>query len=285
MYCCLFILIFISSAFVGCGRKSSSPIEAVLATFHNPHSPEVLIAAHRAVHLKFPENSLAAIQHAIDLGVAIIEIDVRQSADGKLILMHDKTVDRMTGGSGRVDSFTWAEIKTLHLKSAPGDTLVHFVPTLEQALFLGKDDLMFDLDVKSAVLADLVALVQKTGTQRQVMFFNHDFAVLDSIKKLDPQLIVLPRAETLADVEQIIRRFHSPVIQINADIFNVRVDSLIKKSGANLWVNSLGAIDKKARNVNVTSAYSPFIVGNADIVQTDHPDLWLTFLKEQKQKI
>ncbi|KAA3616327.1 MAG: glycerophosphodiester phosphodiesterase [Calditrichaeota bacterium] len=279
---CTYLLAIILLIVAGCESKKTSPVSKILYTFNNPSSPEVLVAAHRAVHLYYPENSLAAIQHAIDMGVAIIEIDVRQTMDGMLILMHDKTLERTTNGTGRVDSLMWSDIKKLSLKNAPDDSLTHFIPTLEQALLLGKNHLMFDLDNKSASLRDLVALVQKTETQKQVMFFDHDFAVLDSIKLLDPKLLVLPRAETFEEVKMAIARFNSPVIQINADIFTSAVDSTIKAAGANLWVNSLGKLDRKARKDSVQSAYLPFIIGNADIVQTDNPDLWLKLLDETR---
>src|SRR5262249_6466235 len=75
----------------------------------------ILTSAHRGEHLRHPENSLPAIQAAIDAGMDFVELDVRTTADGNLVLMHDRTVDRMTNGQGAVASMTLAEVRKLDL--------------------------------------------------------------------------------------------------------------------------------------------------------------------------
>ena len=72
--------------------------EAIRAKLMVPTSSEVLVVAHRAAWKNAPENSLLSIQHAIDMGADIIEIDIRQTKDGEFILMHDKTLNRTTNG-------------------------------------------------------------------------------------------------------------------------------------------------------------------------------------------
>ncbi|WP_367211021.1 glycerophosphodiester phosphodiesterase family protein [Sphingobacterium sp. R2] len=74
----------------------------------------VHIAAHRGAHLKQPENSIAAIEEAIRQGASVVEVDVRASKDGVLVLMHDKTVNRTTTGQGEVAKHTYAELQKLH---------------------------------------------------------------------------------------------------------------------------------------------------------------------------
>ena len=59
----------------------------------------VMVAAHRGMHITWPENSLAAIRAAAEAGIALAEVDVRHTADDVLVLMHDDTVDRTTTGS------------------------------------------------------------------------------------------------------------------------------------------------------------------------------------------
>lgn len=75
----------------------------------------ILASAHRGEHLRHPENSLPAIQAAIDAGMDYVELDVRTSSDGYLVLMHDPTVDRMTNGKGAIKDMTLAEIRQLDL--------------------------------------------------------------------------------------------------------------------------------------------------------------------------
>jgi glycerophosphoryl diester phosphodiesterase len=72
-----------------------------------------LIFAHRGASADAPENTLAAFQRALDDGAPAIEFDVKLSADGHVVLIHDQTVDRTTDGHGRVSRLTLAQLKDL----------------------------------------------------------------------------------------------------------------------------------------------------------------------------
>jgi glycerophosphoryl diester phosphodiesterase len=79
--------------------------------------PGVRVVAHRGgALLGPPENTLPAIEKAIEVGADLIEVDIRQTSDGHLVLMHDETVNRTTNGRGRVDSLTLKEIRALEIK-------------------------------------------------------------------------------------------------------------------------------------------------------------------------
>lgn len=87
--------------------------------------------AHRGLHNDTrAENSLSAFRAAVDAGYGI-ELDVRLSADGEMVVFHDDTLERVTEGEGRVDSKTLSELRTLHL-SETADT----VPTFAEVLSL-----------------------------------------------------------------------------------------------------------------------------------------------------
>src|SRR5690242_21467067 len=71
----------------------------------------VVIIGHRGAAGHAPENTLAAIRKGIDLGVDFVEIDVRRTADGVLVALHDETVNRTTNGKGRVDRMSLRDVK------------------------------------------------------------------------------------------------------------------------------------------------------------------------------
>ena len=71
------------------------------------------IVAHRGYSAKYPENTLAAFQAAMDCGVPMIELDVTLSRDRKLIVIHDDNLERTTNGHGPVNQYTLAELKQL----------------------------------------------------------------------------------------------------------------------------------------------------------------------------
>lgn len=80
-------------------------------------SEYVWVASHRGDWIYAPENSTTALEHAIFFGSDLIETDVRLTKDGKIIMMHDATVDRTTNGKGNIADLTLAEIKELRLRN------------------------------------------------------------------------------------------------------------------------------------------------------------------------
>ncbi|MEK7869563.1 MAG: glycerophosphodiester phosphodiesterase family protein, partial [Nitrospirota bacterium] len=88
----------------------------------------VLSIGHRGAAGHAPENTLGAIHKGIALGVDFIEIDVRRTADGALVILHDETVNRTTNGKGRVDRLSLREIQTFSAGNG------EIIPTLEDAL-------------------------------------------------------------------------------------------------------------------------------------------------------
>ena len=87
-------------------------VDTILNDFY--HRPErVMVAAHRSAHLVYPENSLAAIKDAIEIGADIIELDVRKTKDGVYVLLHDKNIDRTTIAKGEVSNYTYDQLNAI----------------------------------------------------------------------------------------------------------------------------------------------------------------------------
>ena len=72
-----------------------------------------LVIAHRGGAAQWPENTLYAFRNAVESGADALEFDVHATSDGKLVVIHDATVDRTTDGSGRVDGMTWEALQDL----------------------------------------------------------------------------------------------------------------------------------------------------------------------------
>jgi len=125
--------------------------------------------AHRGDSAHLPENTLEAFDAAIGAGAEVVEFDVRMTADGVPVVMHDATVDRTTEGSGLVRSMTLEEIRSLRIRRPGGGAAG--VPTLQDVLraLAGRaaadieiknvpGDADFDPDREDAVDATLAAL-------------------------------------------------------------------------------------------------------------------------------
>lgn len=102
----------------------------------------IFVAAHRGWRSKYPENTMAAFRAALELGVDQIETDVRVTADGELVLIHDDTVDRTTNGEGKVCDMTFAQLRALD--AGDGEK----IPTLVEFLELVKDHPTITLDIE-----------------------------------------------------------------------------------------------------------------------------------------
>ena len=131
----------------------------------------VLRIGHRGAAGYAAENTLAAIQKGIALGVDFIEIDVRCTADGVLVILHDETVNRTTNGKGRVDRLSLREIKNLNAGNDES------IPTLEEVLNVvkGKAGLMVELKI-TGVARQAVEAVREAEFREPVIYasFLHD---------------------------------------------------------------------------------------------------------------
>ena len=118
--------------------------------------------AHRGGAAHAPENSWAAFEHAIKLGYAYLETDARATSDGKLMAFHDRTLDRMTDGSGPIGSRTYREVSALRVADSEP------IPLIEDLLGAWPDA-RFNIDLKDepgiALLADVL---RRTGAWDRV---------------------------------------------------------------------------------------------------------------------
>lgn len=93
-----------------------------------------IVVAHRGNRVAHPENTLESLQSAVDLGVDALEFDVRMSADGVPVVIHDAELVRTTGASGLVRERTLAELRALNAASAFAGHAPLTIPTLEEVL-------------------------------------------------------------------------------------------------------------------------------------------------------
>ncbi len=110
----------------------------------------VIAVGHRGTMKFAPENTLAAFDKAISMGARAIEMDVRMTADGEFVIMHDATVDRTTNGRGLVSGMTLNEVRALDAGSWFSDDFAgERVPTMREALRHLKGRAAVDIDFKA----------------------------------------------------------------------------------------------------------------------------------------
>ncbi|MCK9408776.1 MAG: glycerophosphodiester phosphodiesterase family protein [Bacteriovoracaceae bacterium] len=160
---------------------------------------------HRGASSIAPENTLAAFNKAIDLGVDYFELDVRTTADDSLVIMHDEFVTRTTNGTGSVQSKTYESIRTLDAGSKFSAAYAgEKVPSLYEALKLAKDrHSKVCIHIYVADIANVVKLLQAMKMQPQVVIFSFEFAHLQQTKNLDSTIAVLYLADAATGNEAV----------------------------------------------------------------------------------
>ena len=272
-----FVLLFFINAPLVLAQR---PVDEIRSDFLDANSKYVLVAAHRAAHLVHPENSLPAIQRAIDLGVDIIELDVKVTKDGVPVLMHDGTINRTTTGSGKPSDFTFEEIRRFRLIHK-GDTTEEVSPTFEEALVMVKDKVHDDIDIKTDQLDSIIAVIKKVECTDQVFWFDNDYEALQYVRDNDSEFMLMPRAYSYEMADSAIVRFSPEAVHIDFSFYNAEVTRLIRTSDARIWINALGAYDPAFGTDREDEALNKILIYGANIIQTDQPELLLKALRKR----
>lgn len=274
-----FVLLLLLLLVACSGTQPSGHIDKILEHFHDPSSDYVMVAAHRAVHLSYPENSLSAIKHAIELGVDIVELDVRSSKDGILVLMHDGTINRTTNGSGRVEDYTFTELQEFRLKKKDGTHTSERIPGFEEALNTARGHIMVDIDLKTDQVKPIVETVIRTRTQAQVFYFTDDYNVLKEIQDLDDGSMCMPIAYSYEMADSALQLLSPPVLHIDHSFYSLEVTELIRKNNARIWINALGDFDEKIHRGDALEVVNTLLMHKANIIQTEEPGKLLLYLR------
>lgn len=215
------------------------------------------IVAHRGVWQDAPENSLLSIQRAIDAGYDVVEIDVRGTLDGEFALLHDDTLERMTGLTSEPEQLTLKELTSVPLRNRDGgpDNAVtnQKIPSLRDVFELTRDKIFIHLDIKHRhVIPEVLAYAQNMGVDQQVDFWadlktEEDLNwIKDNIDFHDVPFIArthLEHDDADAQVE-LVFRLKPLICEVSfKDIAQVKaISQRFHDAGITLWVNTLDGV-------------------------------------------
>ena len=148
------------------------------------------VAAHRGGGHTRPENTLAAFREAVRLGAHQIELDVRRSADGALVVIHDETVDRTTDGRGAVAALPLAELRRLDAGRSHGPAFAgERIPTLDEVLDAMPPDVWLNIEIKRGepIAGDVARLLAERGRTAQAFLACGNAAAREA-RAADPRL-------------------------------------------------------------------------------------------------
>ncbi|TIP14315.1 MAG: glycerophosphodiester phosphodiesterase family protein [Mesorhizobium sp.] len=248
-----------------------------------------IVVVHRGIWEAAPENSLLAVDRAITGGHKVVEIDVRRTVDGELVLLHDETFARVADLPRRPEEMTAAEVRRLRLRNRDGGSTnimtAEHPPTLDELFELTRGRIFIHLDVKErSVIPEVVARVKAMGVAQEVDFWGNfttpdDLAwARESIKPHD--ILFMPKiqlkAQNAAEQIEMAVDYGSPVCEIVyetlADIEALR--ELLDRRGISIWCNTLdgvacGGFTDTAALRDPDRIWGRLIGAGVSIIQTD----------------
>ncbi len=165
-----------------------------------------LVASHRGGPAPgYPENALQTLSHALDAGIVVHEIDVAESRDGVLFLMHDRTLGRTTTGSVFVADTDWAVIETLNLKDNDGQVTDFTAPKLSDVLLWARrTGAIVELDKKDTTsFRNIVSHVRAAEAEDHVILISYNDKQAIEIAGLAPDLMMTASVNSRSHQEEL----------------------------------------------------------------------------------
>ncbi len=277
------ILIFALHRFITVGPRPEQP------ALKNPP----LLFAHRGGAALWPENTLLAFEQAAQLGVDVLELDTHLTADGELVVIHDKTVDRTTDGSGKVIDMTVAELKRLdaayRFTTDDGESYPYrgqgiTIPTLQEVLSAFpqarinieiKDD-----DVRAA--QRLAEIIDEFQAQERVIVVSFHDKPLDAFRQLQPHVATAagPGETRTFYILSFLHlwRFH----RAHADAYQVPVSKGSARFDAPRFIDHAHKLNQQVHfwTINDAAEMRRLLSLGADGIMTDRPDIGMEVFRD-----
>lgn len=161
-------------------------------------SSRLLIIAHRGVSSQAPENTLSAFHKVVASGANVVELDIRQTKDSALVILHDGTVDRTSNGHGDVEDFILAELRRLDAGSWFDTSFSHErIPTLKEALDAIDSSLTIIIEIKEdnnrypGIEEGVLWTIRQQRIESRVIVKSFDRSVLKRFRSMAPDIPLL----------------------------------------------------------------------------------------------
>lgn len=250
---------------------------ALISAFKYSPDQDVIISVHRGGKgLKnYPENCLETLKYINDSIPAIYEIDVAQTRDNVLVLMHDNTLERTTTGTDRLNKYTFEELQAFNLKDDYGNQTNFKIPALKDVLVWAKqNNVVLTLDKKRSVSFDaIVALVKQVEAEDVSIIITYDMDQATEAHKLAPNLLLSVSARNQKELDWLL---HSNIPTQNMLAFTGTKLSpndfykTVQSYGIKTILGTLGNLDKQAEAKGEVP-YTIWKDKGIDVFATDRP--------------
>ncbi len=217
----------------------------------------IKIIAHRGVHKSLPENTLPAFQAAVDLRLDYVEIDVRTTADGYMVLRHDNAFDRKSGSRQMVSDLTLQQIHKVDEK----------IPLFGEALAYMSGKIGVYVDVKRAAPKAVIAELEKHNMLDYAVIYAGESALAEMIR-INPAVKIMPEVDSEEDLARVKASLKPQIVAMSWEGFSEALVAKIHQAGAKVFLDILG-------NGDNPDGVRRTIAAGVDGIQTDDPDIVL----------
>ena len=226
-------------------------------------SRKIKITGHRGAGFLEPENTIRAIKKGIELGVDLVEIDVRLTKDHKAAVIHDDTLDRTTNGKGKVSDFTLDELRKLDAGKSEK------IPTLDGVIAATQGKVILHVELKDDFLEEqVVAAVKRKNVENSVIVisFSHErLRKIKSISSLETGLICVETGNNIA----LAKAAGAGILLHNFNYMNKKAINNCRKAGLKVGV----------WNPDTEEDISSMIRLGPDIISSNRPDLLIKLIR------
>lgn len=268
-------------------------IEDLQEYFHYNPSRDIIISAHRGGMQKgYPENCIASCEKTVSMMPTFFEIDFSFTKDSVLVLMHDLTLDRTTTGTGKVEDYTYEEIRQFRLKDRNGNVTEYTVPTLDELLKWGDHRVVFNFDNKYINTRGVSEDRKKAALDYYARQLKEGGAwagyhnIMLSVRSLDEALfywnqgirnvmfcveISSPQMYEAYESSGIPWKYLMAYIRLAVDPDMQEVYDKLHDNGVMTMTSITGSADKVKNPEDRRIAYYRELLAEPDIIETDYP--------------
>ncbi|QNK78697.1 glycerophosphodiester phosphodiesterase family protein [Winogradskyella sp. PAMC22761] len=278
-----FFLIFVSFSFFSCenltAQKKTSEIQysKLIKVFKASENNYPNISVHRGGKglINYPENSLEVLKYVNDSILAIYEIDVAQTKDGHLVLMHDNSIDRTTTGSGKVSDLTYNELLKFNMVDDYGNETKFKIPLFSEVLtWSKKNNVILTVDIKPSVSPEVVInAIRKAKAEDICIIITYDVEEAKIAYKLAPDLLISVSARNNDEFDRLLEAkipTKNMLAFTGTRLSDVSLFKRLHDYNIVCMLGTIGNLDKSAE-AKGEELYAKWKEMGIDIIATDRP--------------
>jgi glycerophosphoryl diester phosphodiesterase len=201
-----------------------------------------IVIAHRGDHTEAPENTLKAFSDAIAQGLDYVEVDLRETKDNQLVVIHDASIDRMTTGKGKVKDLSLNEILKYEVQDKKRPQLgKHRIPLFSEVLDLCKDRIKIYLDFKEADVNATWELIRSKGMEKSfVVYINHkdQYKSWRNVAPQIPLMVSLPDSvKSVKGLDNFLKLVDAEILDGDCANYSPEMMKLMASKNRQVWLD------------------------------------------------